>query len=81
MRLSAPIPTLKRRARLNARKTRMPYLQALDAIAADEGFSTWSALTAATTRLKPTRLSSQLRPGELVLLAARPRRGKNPQRH
>ena len=50
MRPSAPIPRLKRRARLRARETGRPLHETLDAVAAEEGFRSWSHLSAAAAR-------------------------------
>lgn len=75
MRLSAPIYRLKRQARLLSREAGIPLAQALDRIAAGEGFRSWSHLAAETARPAP-RLFSTLSPGDLMLLAARPGHGK-----
>ena len=51
--------------------------KALDHIALEEGFSTWSLLSATATISTPSsRLLYQLAPGDLVLLGARPGHGK-----
>jgi len=78
MRLSAPIYRLKRAARTQARDQAIPLHAALDQIAATEGFPSWSLLASrhADMSVDPADLLAQLRPGELVLLAARPRQGK-----
>jgi replicative DNA helicase len=77
MRLSAPIFQLKRRAKLMARSNGVPLNEALDQIARDEGFATWSLLSARLTSgpLSETILS-RLKDGELLLLAGRPGHGK-----
>ncbi|MDE1157520.1 MAG: DNA helicase [Neorhizobium sp.] len=77
MRLSAPIFQLKRRAKLMARSNGVPLNAALDQIARDEGFATWSLLSARLTSgpLSETILS-RLKDGELLLLAGRPGHGK-----
>jgi replicative DNA helicase len=77
MKFSAPIYILKQRAKTFSRKEKVPLHDALDRIAKQEGFGSWSLL--ASTRKADeanSRLSSQLRPGELMLLAARPGQGK-----
>lgn len=78
MRLSAPIHRLKRTARNTARENDIPLHAALDRVAGSEGFSSWSLLASrhAEADTHPSRLHASLRPGELVLIAARPRQGK-----
>lgn len=77
MKLSAPIYHLKRRAKALSRKEAIPLNQALDRIARQEGFNTWSLLAArAATTMPSGELLAQLQPGDLVLLAARPGHGK-----
>ncbi|MBB6465365.1 replicative DNA helicase [Aminobacter lissarensis] len=77
MKLSAPIPMLKRKARLLARTKKIPLHQALDQVAADEGFAGWSLLAARAAAVRPaTRLFARLAPGDMVLLGARPGQGK-----
>ncbi|PCJ91179.1 MAG: hypothetical protein COA50_16760 [Flavobacteriaceae bacterium] len=44
MELSAPINELKRKAKLVRRETGIPHNQALDRIAKDEGYASWSFL-------------------------------------
>mgnify|MGYP002626123020 CR=1 FL=1 len=77
MLLSAPIYKLKRRARLLAREAGIPLNQALDRIAAEEGYRGWSQLAARAAAEGPAgRIYARLRPGDLLLLAARPGQGK-----
>jgi len=77
MKLSAPIPTLKRKARLLARTGHIPLHQALDRIAAEEGFGAWSLLAATSAAIPPaSKLFARLTPGDMVLLGARPGQGK-----
>ena len=78
MRLSAPIYRLKRAARTQARDQAIPLHAALDQIASTEGFSSWSLLVSrhAKESIDPSALLAQLQPGELALIAARPRQGK-----
>jgi replicative DNA helicase len=74
---SAPIHRLKRDARLLARSAGIPLHEALDRVAAREGFSAWSLLAARAAALTPAaRLYARLAPGDLVLVGARPRQGK-----
>lgn len=77
MRLSAPIYHLKRKAKRLSREEGIPLHDALDRIAATEGFSAWSMLAAKAAALTPAnRLFPQFRPGDLVLVGARPGQGK-----
>jgi replicative DNA helicase len=77
MKLSVPIYILKQQAKVLSRREKIPLHQALDRVATREGFGTWSLLAA---RCSPddtsTRLFSQLSPGDMVLLGARPGQGK-----
>ena len=86
MKLSAPVFRLKRRARLLSRTEKIPLNAALDRVAAEEGFSSWSLLaarlptlaTAATPSADDAArdLFAALVPGDLVLVGARPGQGK-----
>ncbi|MBN9220662.1 MAG: AAA family ATPase [Mesorhizobium sp.] len=77
MRLSAPIYHLKRQARLLSRKDGIPLHEALDRMAAQEGFASWGLLAAKAAETKPAgRLLAQMAPGDLVLVGARPGHGK-----
>jgi replicative DNA helicase len=76
MNLSAPIYRLKQQAKALSRKEGVPLHQALDKIANEEGFRAWSLLSAKATQEKTKTLFTQLHPGELVLLGARPGQGK-----
>jgi hypothetical protein len=77
MKLSAPIPVLKRKARLLARTKTIPLHQALDEVAAGEGIAGWSLLAAKAAAVRPAaRLFARLAPGDMVLLGARPGQGK-----
>ncbi|AWM01801.1 DNA helicase [Bradyrhizobium amphicarpaeae] len=77
MRLSAPIYQLKRKAKRLSREEGIPLHDALDRIATTEGFSTWSMLAAKAAAITPAnRLFPQFRPGDLVLVGARPGQGK-----
>ena len=77
MKLSAPIHHLKRQARLLSRKGKIALHEALDRVAAEEGFSSWSLLAAKAAEAAPAgMLFAQLAPGDLVLVGARPGHGK-----
>lgn len=77
MKLSAPLYALKRQAKALSRGENIPLHQALDRIAAREGFSGWSLLMArATVKPGPEELFARLEPGDVLLLGARPRQGK-----
>ncbi|WP_271544348.1 hypothetical protein [Bradyrhizobium sp. CCBAU 45321] len=73
MKLSAPIYHLKRKARRLSREAGIPLHDALDRIAATEGFSAWSMLAAKAAALTPaSKLFPQFRPGDLVLVGPVP---------
>src|SRR6516164_191391 len=73
MKLSAPIYHLKRKAKRLSREEGIPLHEALDRVAATEGFSAWSLLAAKTAAATPAnRVFAQFRPGDLVLVGARP---------
>ncbi len=77
MKLTRPIHVLKHRAKLLARELSIPLHVALDQVARNEGFRTWSHLSAQAAVPHDARnLFTQLEPGDLILLAARPRQGK-----
>ena len=77
MRLSAPIYRLKRQAKLLSRKQNIPLHQALDRVAAGEGYKRWSHLAASAPQPSLARaILDRLQGGELMLLAARPGHGK-----
>ncbi len=77
MRLSAPVYRLKRNARLLSRAKNIPLHEALERIAAEEGFGSWSLLVSKASAIAPARkLFDRLIPGELVLVGARPGHGK-----
>lgn len=77
MRLSAPIYHLKRKAKRLSRGEGIPLHDALDRIAVAEGFSAWSLLAAKAAAVTPAgKLFPQFRPGDLVLVGARPGHGK-----
>lgn len=77
MKLSAPIHVLKQQAKALSRRDKIRLHAALDRIAVREGFQAWSHLAA---RWQPEDASaavfSELRGGDLLLLAARRGQGK-----
>ncbi len=77
MKLSVPIHRLKRQARLMSRKEGIPLHQALDRVAAREGFHQWSLLSHRVAEPLPVAdLLAQFDSGDMVLIAARPGHGK-----
>lgn len=77
MKLSFPIFRLKRTARLLAREAKIPLHQALDKVAHDEGFRSWSHLSASVSNERSAAdLLAGFEPGDLILLGARPGHGK-----
>jgi len=74
--LSASIPALKSKARKLRRAEQIRLSEALDRIAASEGYSTWSLLIAKQGAPQGQDLLARLDAGDLVLIAARPRQGK-----
>jgi replicative DNA helicase len=77
MKLSAPIYNLKRKAKFLSRQNNIPLHEALDRIAAKEGFSGWSLLAAKIAATAPAgRIFARLADGDLVLVGARPGQGK-----
>jgi replicative DNA helicase len=77
MKLSAPIYRLKRKARRLSRQENIPLHQALDRVAFQEGYQAWSLLAAKLSSGGPAgKLFARLRPGDLLLVSARPGQGK-----
>src|SRR6478672_6127527 len=77
MKLSAPLYHLKRKAKLLSRSDNIPLHEALNRVARQEGFSSWSLLAAKAAATSPAeKLFAHLAPGDLVLLGARPGQGK-----
>ena len=77
MDLSQPIPQLKHRAKRLSRSEGIPLHAALDEIARQEGFPTWSLLSARVAPLTlGGRLLARLSPGDFMLLGGRPGQGK-----
>lgn len=75
--LSAPIYRLKRQAKALAKTRGLALHAALDQLARQEGFRSWSHLAAEVAQTSPARaLLNSLQPGELILLGARPGQGK-----
>ena len=74
MRLSRGIPELKRLAKRLSRTASITHTAALDHVARAEGFASWSALAAAWRRSQGT--PGNARPGQLLLIGARPFEGK-----
>lgn len=77
MKLSAPIYSLKRLAKIQSKEHKIPLHAALSRVAQEEGFSSWSLLAAHVAAASPAdKLLFRLMPGDLVLLGARPGQGK-----
>ena len=77
MKLSAPIYHLKRKAKLLSREENIPLHEALNRIALEEGYNDWSLLAAKLAALRPAaKLFARLKPGDLLLVGARPGQGK-----
>ena len=77
MKFSAPVFTLKRRAKRAARNKKIPLNEALNIVARDEGFQSWSALSSQTTKVSvSSKILNSLNNGDLLLLAGRPGEGK-----
>ncbi|SFS57635.1 DnaB-like helicase C terminal domain-containing protein [Sulfitobacter marinus] len=77
MRLSSPIYTLKREAKLLTRSTEIKLHQALDQIAKREGFQDWGHLASSYAKNTPSKaVLQQLDAGDMALIAARPGHGK-----
>ena len=77
MKFSAPVYRLKHRAKILSREQGVPLHLALDRIARQEGFDSWSLLANRASSAHPTKdVLDRLVPGDLMLLAARPGQGK-----
>ena len=75
--LSWPIYRLKRQARILSRREGIPHHEALDRVAREQGFDSWSLLaTRASDRRPGKHLKTELKRGDLVLIGARPGQGK-----
>lgn len=71
--LNTPIYQLKRQAKQLARDRDIAHSQALDTVARQHGFASWSLLAAQSAPSSPL---SRLSPGDLLILGARPGQGK-----
>lgn len=77
MRLSSPIYKLKRRAKLLARDTNIRLHEALNQIAAKEGYKDWSHLASSYAKATPAKdIMRVIGSGDMVLIGARPGHGK-----
>ncbi len=77
MKLSAPLYHLKRQAKILSRERKIPLHEALDRIAAGQGYAGWSLLAARMAAASPAaKLFARLTPGDLLLIGARPGHGK-----
>ncbi|CAJ1411932.1 unnamed protein product [Effrenium voratum] len=64
-------------AKLLSRKSGVTLNEALNSVAKEEGFDSWSLLASQYAAERPaSRILSELQPGDLVLLGARPEHGK-----
>lgn len=77
MRLSSPIYHLKRLAKRLANDADIPLHEALDRVAAQEGYRSWSLLVNNTSAPVSAReIYGYLKSGSMVLIGARPGHGK-----
>ena len=77
MKLSVPVHRLKRKAKLLRRKEALPLHAALDRVAIEEGYRSWSLLVEKQVEaFSPSTLLSRLATGDLVIVAGRPGQGK-----
>ena len=77
MKLSSPIYAIKRQAKLLARDNDIKLHEALNQLATKEGYRDWSHLASSYSNAPPAKeVLSQLNPGDLVLIGARPGHGK-----
>lgn len=77
MKLSFPIYTLKRQAKLLVRDNGIRLHQALNHIATKEGFRDWSHLASSYSKATPAaKIMNEVNAGDLVLIGARPGHGK-----
>lgn len=77
MKPSLPIHRLKRRAKLMRRADGSPLHAALDRVAGEQGYRSWSLLVANRPEETPAAgLFARLDPGDLVLVGGRPGHGK-----
>jgi len=79
MKLSAPVYQLKSKAKKRKKQEGLSLNEALNLVAQEEGFNTWSLLMAKSEAFRPKsrkEILGYLNPGDLVLIAARPFQGK-----
>lgn len=77
MKLSAPIYRLKHQAKILSRTDGIPLHEALDQIATQEGFNSWSLLATQWSATAPAKkLFIRFSLGDLILVGARPGQGK-----
>ena len=76
MRLSTPIYKLKHLAKRRARERSIPLHAALNGIARDHGFQSWSHLASAHVSRPADQIAKRLEPGDMMLIGARPGHGK-----
>lgn len=77
MKLSAPVHRLRRKAKLLRRDEALPLHAALDRVAIEEGYRSWSLLVEKQSEaFSPGSLLSRLVTGDLVIVAGRPGQGK-----
>lgn len=75
MKLSAPIYVLKSKARALKKSSGLSMNQALDTVAKEEGFNSWSLLASKAKDVFPKKkeeILNFLNPGDLMLIASRP---------
>jgi replicative DNA helicase len=80
MKLSAPVYVLKSQAKDLKKARKIPLSEALDEVAKKEGYATWSLLISKHQNELPNKFCEVLdflNPGDLVLVAARPKQGKS----
>jgi replicative DNA helicase len=78
MRLSSPIYTLKRQAKLLVRDNDIRLHTALNQVAQQEGFKNWSHLASNYGKATAAKeLMGELSPSDMVLIGARPGHGKS----
>lgn len=77
MKLSAPIYRLKHQAKTLSRTDGIPLHEALDQVATQEGFNSWSLLATQWSATAPAnKLFTRFSLGDLILVGARPGQGK-----
>ena len=77
MKLSSPVYAIKRQAKLLARDNDIKLHEALNQLATKEGYRDWSHLASSYSNATPAKeVMSQLNPGDMILIGARPGHGK-----